>query len=185
MSVSPGSTRRHRQLPGLSPLSCSENRSGIRAENRDCIRLDAARRRDRRRAVRSVAARLIRKWRRPGTPSSEARCIVPVSLVSSKRHSRSSSISCSIVVWPMRLTQRSPRVSQIFSPIAASFFVPKRTHLTSRSMAIDVAASAKRSGNHRFAGPYSAPGQRAEQLIRLELLRVESWNGGTASVPSY
>ena len=95
-----------------------------------------------------------------GTPTNVARCMVPVSLVSSKRHCRSSSISCSSVVCPIRLTQSSPIAAAICSPIAASFFVPNRIHCADDCAVIFAAASANRSGNHRLAGPYSAPGQR-------------------------
>ncbi len=95
-----------------------------------------------------------------GTPSKEARCMVPVSFVSNKRHLRNSSISCSSVVWPMRLTQESPSARAIVSPTVMSFGVPKRIHCTDNFAETAVATSANRSGNHRLAGPYSAPGQR-------------------------
>ena len=40
-----------------------------------------------------------------------------------------------------------------------SFLVPTKIHLASDPLLTDAATSAKRSGNQRFAGPYSAPGQ--------------------------
>src|SRR5207302_10399635 len=90
----------------------------------------------------------------------EARCMVPVSFVSNRRHLRNSSISCSSVVWPMRLTQESPSVRTIVSPTVMSFGVPKRIHCTDNFAETAAATSANRSGNHCLAGPYSAPGQR-------------------------
>ena len=48
-----------------------------------------------------------------------------------------------------------PSVVAICAPIPASFAVPKSTHWPPSASAV----SANRSGNQRFAGPYSAPGQ--------------------------
>ena len=88
---------------------------------------------------------------------------MPVSFVSNKRHSRSSSISCSSVVWPMRFTHESPQRpgnSSRQQPCPSAF--PKRIHCTDNFAATAAATSANRSGNHRLAGPYSAPGTEAE-----------------------
>src|SRR5438132_5554947 len=111
-----------------------------------------------------------------GTPSNVARCIVPVSFVKRARHPRNSSINSSNVVWPIRFEQLSPSAAAIVSPIALSFFVPNKIHLVLACAEIAAAASAKRSGNHRLAGPYSAPGQRpsvARRSWRDVLLHVQ------------
>ena len=111
-----------------------------------------------------------------GTPSKEARCMVPVSFVSNKQHFRNSSISCSSVVWPMRFTHESPSVLPIVSPTVMSFGVPKRIHCTDDFEEPAAATSANRSGNYRFADPYSAPGERA--------IFTRAFAGGRISVPS-
>ncbi len=91
-----------------------------------------------------------------GTPSRVARCIVPVSLVNSSRHFRSSSISCSRVVLPMRLMQF---VAQLPRRSARPPPRPWPCRKEPNRPPIAAAVAAKRSGNQRFAGPYSAPGQ--------------------------
>src|SRR5205807_10168961 len=66
----------------------------------------------------------------------------------------------SSVVWPTRFTQCIPRAAAISAPTVASRGVPNRIHWTDDCALIFSAASAKRLGNQRLAGPYSAPGQR-------------------------
>ena len=61
------------------------------------------------------------------------------------------------VVWPMRLTQ-SRRASPNPAPISA-LRGAKQNPLNWILPGDRQATSAKRSGSHRFAGPYSAPGQ--------------------------
>ena len=117
-----------------------------------------------------------------GTRSKAARCIVPVSLVSNRSQLRSSSINSSRVVCPIRLTHFSLSAFATFAPTAASLVVPKRIHCTGNREAISCATSAKRG--HRFAGPYSAPGQRANLSgSRRPLIGLAAGNCGFAFAP--
>jgi len=68
-----------------------------------------------------------------GMPSSAARCIVPVSFVSSRRHWAQLIDQLLKSGLPDRFMHESPSALVICSPIGASFFFPNKNPLHGRS----------------------------------------------------
>ncbi len=118
-----------------------------------------------------------------GTFSAAATCIAPESFVRNSSQAAASSTNLAILTDPAKFTHAIPAASIACCTTAqtcSSPWEPKTATEAFCSRAMRTAASAKRSGSHRFAPPYAAPGltpitgpcmERAANCFRPSALR--------------
>ncbi len=128
-------------------------------------------------------ARSSRRWRSPARPRCAARCMAPVSLVSSSRHSRRRSISCGQRGLAREVLALAIEAGGDHDPRPGGRS-PRRRCATARRSAHGCAGRRRRSspGIQRLAGPYSAPGTRPRRAGGRRRARGRGDRGAPADI---